>query len=69
MEKSYKVISSFGLGDIFIHHFKTLEAADDAYKKDCLHECEFAYLLETVVRYSGSGDSANKILKSHKRQS
>lgn len=63
MEKTYKVISSFGFKQVFIDHFSTLEAALDAHKKACEGNCEFSYLLETEVDYFDSKDSVNTILE------
>lgn len=65
MEKTYKVITSNGLGEIYIEHFNTLEAAMAACKKACEDECEFSYLLETEVNFTSSGDSVNKIISKH----
>lgn len=67
MKKNYKVITSYGLGEIFIEQFNTLEAALSEYRKACEDECEFSYLLETEVAFSGSGDSVNKILEVSKK--
>lgn len=66
MEKNYKVISNFGLGEMFIEHFDTLECAMQVFDKAIKDECEVCYLLETEVRYSGTGDSVDKILKIYK---
>lgn len=66
MKKSYKVISSFGLGEMFIEHLNTLECAKQVFDKAIKDECEVCYLLETKADLSFCGDSYNKILKSYK---
>lgn len=68
MGKTYKIISSFEFGKIFIEYSNTLEYAKEAYNKAIKDECEFCYLLETEVSFPECGDSINKILDSHKRK-
>lgn len=63
MEKTYKVVSSFGFKQVFIEHFDTFEAALAAHDKNCKKNCVFSYLLETEVTYTSIGDSVNKILE------
>ena len=60
--KKYRTITNFGLGEIFIENFNTLEEAKRNYKKGIEDLAESVLLLEEETSYSSSGDSCNKIL-------
>lgn len=67
MEKTYKVITGYEFGEMYIDHYNTLECATAEYNKAIQDECDFCYLLETEAQFTTSGDSCNKILSSYKR--
>lgn len=68
MGKTYKVITGYEFGEMFIDHFNTLESATEEYNKAIKDECDFCYLLETEAEYTTTGDSCNKILSTFKRK-
>ena len=63
----YKVITDFGLGDIYIEHYATLEAATCDFNKSIKDEAIFVYLLETIHSFNSSGDSVDKVLSFFKK--
>lgn len=65
--KTYKTITDFGLGNLFIEHFNTLEEATAAYNDAIEHEAETVYLLEEEVHWQASGDSENIILSTYRK--
>lgn len=65
--KTYKTIIDFGLGNLFIEHFNTLEAATAAYKDAIEHEAETVYLLEEKVHWQATEDSTNIILSTYRK--
>lgn len=68
MEKNYKVITIFSIGEIHIDHYKTLEAAIAEYNKAAENGCETCYLVETKIHFQCSGDSFNKIMSTYFRK-
>lgn len=63
----YKVITDFGLGDIYIEHYATLEVAICEFNKAIKDEADFVYLLETIHFFHSSGDSVDKVLSFFKK--
>ena len=63
----YKVITDFGLGDLYVEHYPTLEAATSQFNKSIKDEAVFVYLLETIHSFSSSGDSVEKVLSFFKK--
>lgn len=66
METTYKVITIYQFGQVYIEHFKTFEEATAEYNKTIKNECDICYLLETERQFQYSGDSCNKILSEYR---
>ena len=68
MEKTYKVITEFSFGEVYIEHFNTLQTATEVYNKSIEDGCDRCYLLKTETDFQTSGDSCNKILSEYKQE-
>lgn len=67
MKKTYKVITDFGNGDLFIDCFSTLESASAEMNKAIKDEAIFVYLLETQINYASDKGSYEKVLSYFKK--
>lgn len=63
--ETYKTITIFRSGTMYIEHFNTLEAARENYKKAIEDEALTVYLLEEELHWNGSGDSEDRILETY----
>lgn len=66
MKQKFKVITDFGLTDLHIEVFDTMEAAVRVFNQSIKDEAFFVYLLETHITYT-SGGSFEKIVSFFKR--
>ena len=66
--KTYKVITVFEIGVMYIEHFNTLKTAKDVFKQAIKDEAETVYLTEEELHWSGSGDSEDKVLATYKNK-
>lgn len=66
--KTYKTITDFGLGNLFIEHFETLKEAKHNFIQAIKNEAETIYLVEEEVQWSESKDNVNRILETYKKR-
>lgn len=67
MKKTYKVITDFGTGDLFIDCFATWKAASAEMKKAILDGAMFVYLTETQIDYLSDNGSYEKVISFFKK--
>ena len=67
MKKTYKVITDFGTGDLFIDCFASLETASAEMKKSIMDEAMYVYLLETQIDYLSDKGSYEKVISFFKK--
>ena len=65
--KIYKTITDFGLGNLIIEHFDTLEEAKRNFIQIIVDDAETVYLVKEEVQWSEDKDNVNRILETYKK--
>lgn len=66
--KMYKTITDFGLGNLIIEHFDTIEDAKHIFIQAIKNEAETIYLVKEIAQWRESEDNTNRILETYKKK-